>query len=94
MLRGVSHGAFAHRHQVANNRLVELPKFLGSLPELKTLQCGKNPFRKDMVVPKNIVSKGDDAILTYLQALHGVGDGSLDTVKCVLSPPLPGQWAA
>lgn len=58
---------------------------MGSMAELKVLQCGKNPFRKDMVVPKNIVSKGDEAILTYLQALHGIGDGSLDTVKYGLS---------
>jgi hypothetical protein len=79
-----------------------LPRFLGGLPELRVLLCGKNPFRKDMVVPKNIVSKGDEAILIYLQALYGVNDGSLDTIKSVIpffsflffsflffNPPLP-----
>lgn len=69
---------------MAANRLTELPKSLGGLRKLKVLKCGKNPWKKDMVVPKNVISKGDEAILAYLRNLFTSGEAYMNRMKCVL----------
>lgn len=77
---------------MAANRLTELPKSLGGLMKLKVLKCGKNPWKKDMVVPKNVLSKGDEATLAYLRNLFTSGEAYMNRMKCVLLADVTGLF--
>jgi Leucine-rich repeat (LRR) protein len=43
---------------LSNNRLREVPRGIGALGKLRVLKMEKNPFKKEINVPKSVLSKG------------------------------------
>ncbi len=48
---------------------------------MKKLACAKNSWKKDMIVPKSVVSKGDEAVLSYLRNVHNSGEAYPNRMK-------------